>query len=135
MAKTPLSKRLRMQPGQRALILNAPVGYMEELGPLPDDIEFADSVEGECDFVHLFVKDSAEMERLGPVAVEAVKRDGLLWVSYPKRSSKVKTDLSRDKGWDILAQAGLRPVTQISVNEVWSALRWRPRELVGKKAG
>lgn len=124
-----------MQPGQRALILNAPVGYMEELGPLPDDIEFADSAEGECDFVHLFVKDSAEMERLGPVAVEAVKRDGLLWVSYPKRSSKVKTDLSRDKGWDILAQAGLRPVTQISVNEVWSALRWRPRELVGKKAG
>ncbi|MGD9046826.1 MAG: hypothetical protein PVF77_02125 [Anaerolineae bacterium] len=124
-----------MQPGQRALILNAPVGYMEELGPLPDDIEFADLAEGECDFVHLFVKDSAEMERLGPVAVEAVKRDGLLWVSYPKRSSKVKTDLSRDKGWDILAQAGLRPVTQISVNEVWSALRWRPRELVGKKAG
>jgi len=124
-----------MQPDQRVLILNEPEGYMEELGPLPDDIELADVAEGVFDFVHLFVKDSAELERLGAVALEAVKHDGLLWASYPKRSSKVQTDLTRDKGWDILTSAGLRPVTQISVNEIWSALRWRPVELVGSKAG
>ena len=135
MARTPLSKRLRMQPGQRVLILNEPEGYLEELGPLPDDVELADSAQGTFDFVHLFVKNSGELERLGPAALEAVKHDGLLWLSYPKRSSKVETDLTRDKGWEILTKAGLRPVTQISVNEVWSALRWRPVELVGKKAG
>jgi hypothetical protein len=135
MARTPLIKRLRMQPDQRVLILNAPEGYMGELGPLPDNIELAESAEGTFEFVHLFVKDSKEMERLGPVVLEAVKHDGLLWVSYPKRASKVETDLTRDRGWEVLTQAGLRPVTQISVNEIWSALRWRPTELVGKKAG
>jgi hypothetical protein len=132
MAKTPLSKRLRIQPGQRLLILNAPDGYLEELEPLPADVELEDSPEGKFDFVHLFVRDWADLERLGPVAIEAVKYDGLLWLSYPKRSSKVKTDLTRDKGWDILAGAGLRPVTQVSVNDIWSALRWRPVELVGR---
>jgi len=131
----PLSKKLQMQPGQRVLVLNAPEGYMAELGPLPADVEVTDSPEGMYEFVHLFVANSADLGCLGPVAIEAVKYDGLLWLSYPKRSSKVETDLTRDRGWDIVAQAGLRPVTQVSVNEIWSALRFRPIELVGKKAG
>ena len=132
MAKTPLSKKLRIQPGQRILILNAPDGCLEELEPLPDDVELKDSADGKFDFVHLFARNSAELERLGPVAIEVVKYDGVLWLSYPKRSSKVETDLTRDKGWDIVTGAGLRPVTQISVNDIWSALRWRPVELVGR---
>lgn len=135
MAPMPLSKKLRMQPGQRVLILNAPEGYMAELNPLPADVEVTDLPEGSFAFVHLFAANSAELERLGPVAIEAVEYDGLLWLSYPKRSSRVETDLTRDRGWDIVAQAGLRPVTQVSVNEIWSALRFRPIELVGKKAG
>jgi hypothetical protein len=49
-----------------------------------------------------------------------------------EQCSKVKTDLTRDVGWEIVSQAGLRPVTQVSVNEVWSALRFRPVERVGK---
>jgi hypothetical protein len=132
MAVTPLSRKLRIQPGQRILILNAPDGYLEELEPLPDDVELTDSADAKFDFVHLFVRNSVDLERLGPVAIEAVKYDGLLWLSYPKRSAKVETDLTRDKGWDIVTGAGLRPVTQISVNDIWSALRWRPIELVGR---
>jgi hypothetical protein len=62
----------------------------------------------------------------------AVKQDGLLWVSYPKRSSKVETDISRDVGWEVMAEAGLRPVTQVSIDEIGSALRFRPVEAVGK---
>ena len=56
----------------------------------------------------------------------------LLWLSYPKRSSKVETDLSRDVGWEVVADAGLRPVTQVSIDETWSALRFRPVERVGR---
>ena len=66
------------------------------------------------------------------MALESITYDGVLWISYPKRSSKVKTDLSRDVGWDVVANAGLRPVTQVSVDETWSALRFRPLEQVGK---
>jgi len=94
----------------------------------------AERPEGIFDFVHLFVKNSAELQSLGPTpeAIEAVKVDGLLWISYPKRSSKVETDLTRDVGWEMMAEAGLRPVTQVSVNDIWSALRFRPIDRVGR---
>jgi hypothetical protein len=133
MAKAPLSKKLGVRPGQRILIMNAPQGYVEDLGPLPEGVELADASEGKLDFVHLFVTDVAELEHLGPVAIDAVEHDGLLWISYPKRSSKVETDLTRDVGWDVVARAGLRPVTQVSIDETWSALRFRPVERVGKR--
>ncbi len=132
MAKTPLINKLRMQPGQRVLILNAPPGYVDVLGDLPEGVRLAEEPSGIFDVVHLFVKNVAELERLGPQAVGAVKHDGLLWISYPKRSSKVETDISRDVGWEAIAAAGLRPVTQVSVDDVWSALRFRPVERVGK---
>jgi hypothetical protein len=132
MGKTTLARKLRMQPGQRVLIMNAPSAYVEGLDPLPEGIELEDVPEGKYDFVHLFATDGAELERLGPVALESVTYDGLLWLSYPKRSSKVKTDLSRDVGWEAVADAGFRPVTQVSIDETWSALRFRPIEQVGK---
>jgi hypothetical protein len=116
------------------LILNAPPGYIERLAPLPPDIEIFQTPEGQFDFVHLFVRSISQLEESAAVAIEAAGYDGLLWFSYPKKSSKVETDLSRDVGWDVVIEAGLRPVTQVSVDETWSALRWRPIQAVGKKA-
>ena len=127
-----LVKKLRLQRGQRAIILNAPPGYMNELGPLPNGVELADTIAGTFDFVHLFVKDIAELERFGPTALRIIKHDGILWISYPKKSSDIKTDISRDVGWETMVQAGLRPVSQVSVNDIWSALRFRPIERVGQ---
>lgn len=134
MSKTSLVKKLRIQPGQRILLLNPPPGYLDALGDLPEDVEVTQEPDGDFDFVHLFVKNVAELERLGPTALRAVKYDGLLWISYPKRSSKVETDLTRDVGWEMIKEVGLRPVTQVSVNDTWSALRFRPVERVGNKA-
>jgi hypothetical protein len=129
---TSLIKKLRIQPGQRALILNAPAGYSKLLGDLPEGVELLEVAEGRFGFVHLFVKDSAELDRLRPVALEAVEYDGLLWISYPKKSARVSTDLSRDGLWELMAGTGLGPVTQIAVDDIRSALRFRPAEAVGK---
>lgn len=129
----PLVKKLRIQPGQRILILNAPDDYLPELGPLPEDVQVEEKASGSFDLVHLFVRSLAELKEFGPTALEAAEYDGLFWVSYPKKSSKIKTDISRDNGWDVLNEAGLRPVTQVSVDETWSALRFRPYEKVKKK--
>jgi hypothetical protein len=132
-SETPLVRKLRLQPGQRALILNAPEGYELLLGDLPEGVVISKSPEGTYPFVHLFVRDSSELDKLLPGAQEAVDYDGLFWISYPKRSSKVKTDLSRDILWELMtAKTDLRPVTQVSVDATWSALRWRPAERVGK---
>ncbi|MBN1246758.1 MAG: hypothetical protein JXC32_03830 [Anaerolineae bacterium] len=131
---TPLVKKLRLLPGQRALILNSPEGYVEGLGELPEGVALSHEAGGDTfDFVHLFVKHSEEFAALGPVARHAIKYDGMLWISYPKRSAKVQTDLSRDAMWGLLTDAGMRPVSQISIDDTWSAVRFRPAELVNAK--
>ena len=132
MGRTALTQKLRMRQGQRVLVLNPPPGYIEGLAPLPAGMVAEEVPEGKYDFVHLFVKNQAELEKLGPSALESAEYDGILWISYPKKSSKVKTDLTRDVGWDLLARAGLKPVTQVSIDEIWSALRYRPVERIGK---
>jgi hypothetical protein len=129
-----LQRRLQLKPGQRALILNPPEGYVESLGPLPEGVARVDDPPGTLDFVQLFVRDSAELAIFAPVALAAIKRDGVFWISYPKKSSGVASDLTRDQGWAPITAAGLRPVTQIAVDETWSAVRWRPIELVKSKA-
>lgn len=133
MADSSLAKKLLIKPGQRMVVINPPPGYLDELGPLPEGVGLADRPEGSFDFVHLFVKDSQELKGLAPVALGAVKRDGLLWISYPKQSSKVKTDITRDTSWEPVRREGFELVSMVSVDEVWSACRFRPTDLVGKK--
>jgi len=132
MANSSLRKKLRLPPGEPILILNPPQGYIESLGELPEGTTIAIQAQGQFNFVHLFVKDSREFDKLNPMALKALEYDGTFWISYPKRSSKVETDLSRDVFWDLLTEAGLRPVSQVSIDDTWSAIRFRPSELVGK---
>lgn len=127
-----LAKKLQLKPGQRALVLNSPDGYAALLRPLPAAVRIEERAgEGEYDFVHLFVKDQDELAEHAPVALDSVKDDGLLWISYPKKSSGVDSDISRDEGWGLLDEAGYQPVSQVAVDDVWSALRFRPKERVG----
>jgi hypothetical protein len=127
-----LAKKLRMQAGQKVLILNEPEGYRELLGELPDGVEEGkEPQEQGYDFVHLFVRNVAELEEWAPKALRSVKFDALLWISYPKKSGKIKTDISRDQGWNLVTAAGFDGVMQVSIDETWSALRFRPAEVIG----
>lgn len=132
MSITPLAKKLCIQPGQRIMVVNPPAGYIEKLGDLAEGVQIVDASSEDLDFVQIFVKNIAELEEFGPTAIESVMYDGLLWICYPKKSSKVKADISRDIGWETMAENRLRPVTQISIDETWSALRFRPLEAVGE---
>ncbi len=63
-------------------------------------------------------------------------RDGaVFWICYPKKSSGIKTDLSRDDGWKSVFDAGFGPVTQVAVDETWSALRFKLESTVERKSG
>jgi hypothetical protein len=132
MTSSDLAKKLRIQPGQRSLFINPPEGYLEALDPIPENVRAEAETSQDLDFVQLFVRNNAELENLGGKAVDAVRYDGLLWVSYPKKSSHLSSDISRDAVWKIMEQWNVRPVTQISIDETWSALRFRPSEKVGK---
>jgi len=132
MGNSSLSKKLFIRPGQRLLVLNAPPHYAGMLGVLPDDVRIAASAEGEADHVQVFVHNLEELKALAPVALSALIHDGIFWVMYPKKSSKIKSDLNRDKGWEIITDTGMRPVMMVSIDETWSALRFRPVDKVGK---
>ena len=129
MPETPLVKKLVIKPHYRMLLLNAPEGYHEQLGTLPEGVEVFTHGKGPFDVVHLFVQQRAELEDQAPAAIEAVKPDGLLWISYPKKTSKVASDLSREVMRETVINFGWQTVTQISIDEVWSALRFRPASL------
>lgn len=131
MTSNALLKKLLIKPGQRLIILNPPAGYWDELGPLPQDVEVATQPEGDFDLVQLFVKESAELSQWSPTALRIVKPNGILWITYPKGSAKVKTDLNRDILWKLMEPTGWRPVTLVAVNATWSAMRFRPLGLVG----
>lgn len=133
MPATPLVNKLGIKPGQRLLILQAPEGYLQKLDPLPENTELQTNTAGKFDFIQIFAHKREDVERLTPEALQALKPRGQLWFAYPKLSSKVKTDLTRDHGWDSLVEAGWRVVTLISIDDTWSALRFRPLEEVKTK--
>ena len=134
MIDTSLIKKLGIKPNQRFIILNTPEGFAEHIGPLlPADVELhtTPTSAGKFDVVLQFVQNKTEVEKDTPIAIEMVKPGGRLWLSYPKQSSKVPTDINRDILWKIFPNSEWRPVTQISIDEIWSALRFRPKTEVG----
>ena len=132
MRENPMHKKLRLLPGLTARTIGAPAGYFELIGGTPEDVQFLSSASNEVDFIHLFVNNLAELKAKIEDTLKSVKYDGLLWISYPKGSSKIETDINRDIIWDDLKSHGIRPVTQVSLNEIWSAIRFRPTDAVGK---
>ena len=126
MADSSLAKKLGLKPGKRALILNAPDGYRALLDPLPEGVGLTATPGGAFDFVQVFAKNKADLARYVPEAIAAVKPGGMLWIAFPKKTSKIQSDISRDTGWDVVQQAGWQGVSLISVDDVWSAMRFRP---------
>jgi len=121
-----LARKLRLPAGRPAAAVNGPAGYHEQLG-VPA------SLADELDFVQLFVRNAAELRELGPSAIQAVKPDGLLWITYPKGGrTKGVTDLPATPWWhrrDVLGEitgvTGYVPVAQVAIDDFWTALRFR----------
>ena len=126
-----LVKKLLLKPGMRAMVINAPAGYLDRITPLPEGVTLVD--QGPADWVQVFLSDKAEVDALAPRGIEAVKREGVLWLCYPKGGVKAGTDINRDKGWDVVIRAGWGGVTQVAIDEQWSALRFRPETDVKRK--
>jgi hypothetical protein len=116
----PILEKLRYSPQQRAIVLNAPASYAPTLSDLP----LEDRLEGDFDFIHVFVTDRSDVQRDGQRWREALKDDGILWVSYPKGKS-IPTDLNRDSLNRALQDHGLQGVSQVAIDDIWSALRFK----------
>ena len=130
---SPLARKLRLEPGHRVAILNAPSGYVERLAPAPADLHTALDPPAAFDAVLLFVNGVEELQSLGPAAIRAVAQDGLLWITYPKGGrTRGVTDLPATPWWikrdvlgEITAETGYKPVAFVKVDDEWTALRFK----------
>lgn len=129
---TSLSQKLQLKAGQRLLVLNAPQGYADRLAEEMPQVTIEAAESGASSAVLLFVNDLDEALRRAPAAIDAVRREGLLWMAYPKGASKVKTDVNRDRLWDAIRPLGWLAIRQIALDDTWSAMRFRPVEMVGR---
>ena len=120
-----LAKKLKLKPGARAAVVGAPEGYLERLGQ-PAGTTVGTVLDGPLDWIQVFVADSAELAAVVPGITKAVAPDGLVWISYPKGSSKRQTDLTRDRGWEPLEGSDLMWLSLVSVDDTWSAFGLRP---------
>lgn len=121
-----LLKKLRYKEGQ-ALVVNPPEGY--KLG-----IESKKSAEGKYDFVQLFVKNKEEVMTFLPQMIPTLKEDAMFWITYPKQSSKVKTDINRDILFSLIQEESeYRVVSNVAVDDKWSALRLRHKDKIKAK--
>ncbi len=111
-----LAKKLQIPAGQGVCLLNAPRGL---------DIDAPITRDPSAGAVLLFARDSMTLKGEGRPVFEAARADRLAWIAYPK-AGQLGTDLNRDILWELLKPQGIRPVRQISIDEVWSALRFRP---------
>ena len=134
---TPLLKKLGIKPGQRACILNPPVGYEKTLGPLPVGVELKTRLgkDHALDFVHIFTPKRKQLEQKVSALSKALDYSGTLWVSWPKGTSGMQTDLNENVVREIGLKHGLVDVKVAAIDEVWSGLKFvyrlenRPRNV------
>jgi hypothetical protein len=123
MPESPLAKKMKLKSGLKAAVINAPENYVDELR---HDTAMSPTLKGKFDWIQIFVRSKAELDGLAPRAAKALRPESMLWISFPKGSSKIQTDLTRDKGWESLQSLDLKWITLVSVNETWSAFALRP---------
>jgi hypothetical protein len=118
-----LFKKLQIKPGMRIAVLHAPPDFAKLL----DGVDHATSVRGTFDLIHTFVTTKKDATSEAPNLAKALRAGGILWVSYPK-GKKIVTDLNRDILREELEEHGLIAVSQVAIDEVWSALRFKIEE-------
>ena len=133
MANT-ISQKLRIKENFTLLTLNAPADFKKGLTNLPKGVKIVSSGK-EYDQVHWFVTTRAQLEKEMSKVMKLVKDEVIVWVYYPKGTSGVQTDLTRDKGWDCLLSEGdkLTWISLISFNDTWSVFGFRAKTAADKK--
>lgn len=120
---TPLHKKLGIKSGHRAWFAGAPAGYERELQKA-GSFELTKKLASDLDFAHFFTTSRATLTSEMPKLRDALKSDGMLWVSWPKKSSAMASDLDENAVREIGLKAGLVDVKVCAIDETWSGLKF-----------
>ena len=120
---TPLARKLGIVPGMRVLLERAPDDYPKLVAPLPDGVVFARSPSKSVELVHVFATERVALEKALRRYRAKLAPDAAVWVSWPKKSSKVPTDITEDTIREVALPLGWVDVKVCAVSEVWSGLK------------
>jgi hypothetical protein len=120
-----IGRKLQFKAGWQVLVLNAPAGMAEALQAQGMEVHTTPAIGIAYDAVQVFVTNNKELNYYVPMAEPSLKRNGLFWVAYPKKSAGIKSNLNRDSGWEAVTDLGYSPVRQVAVDETWSSLRFK----------
>jgi hypothetical protein len=120
---TPLVKKLGIQPGMTVQVIDAPRPYEDIVEGLPADLRFVPRATATTQFVHLFCTDAARLERALPTLRERLPANAVVWVSWPKKSSGVVSDVDENAVRRIALPIGYVDVKVCAVDATWSGLK------------
>lgn len=125
---TPLAKKLGLKKGVHAIFYQCPEHYFDLFLDFPEEIQLLEERKAEsADFIHVFFYSEKEFKEYIHAYIAALKKDGTLWVSWPKKSSRIKTDLVRDSIREHILTLGLVDVKVAAVDKDWSGLKFMYR--------
>lgn len=129
-----ISQKLKIKEGFALLTLHAPAGFEKALSPLPKNVSISTSKKN-YDQVHWFVQNKAQLEKELNKILKLIKPGIVFWIYFPKGTSKIQTDLTRDKGWESLLayEDKLTWLSLISFDKTWSAFGFRAKNEADKK--
>jgi hypothetical protein len=120
---TPLPQKLGIKEGFTLCVRGAPKEYADIVAPLPKGVKMASKVTAAVDLVHIFSKQGAKLDKELATARKSLRDDAMIWVSWPKKSSGVATDIVEDSIREIAFPLGLVDVKVCAVDETWSGLK------------
>lgn len=118
-----LQDKLGIKPGKTVLLLNAPEGYDDVLGPLPDGVRLRRTLRGKLNFIHAFFEARADFDARLPTLKACLAKDGMLWISWRKGGPKSGTDMNENHVRGAALAAGLVDVKVAAIDAVWSGLK------------
>jgi hypothetical protein len=120
---TPLAKKLGIKAGFKVVTIGSPVGYSELLAPLPEDVDLTHTVISSADLIHVFTNSRNELFSVLSKYRHLIKQEGVVWVSWYKKSAKLPTEITEDLIREAALPLGFVDVKVCAIDENWSGLK------------
>ncbi|APH42979.1 Uncharacterized protein A9P81_3468 [Leptospira interrogans serovar Copenhageni/Icterohaemorrhagiae] len=121
-----LIKKMRLKEGNKLIVFDQEKVHTSS--PIGGVI-FTDKI-SEAEGIHFFADSASSLQSYLLKILKSIREESILWIAYTKKSSGTKTDLDRDHGWELLSKNGYEGVALISLDETWSALRFKKTDAV-----
>lgn len=125
----PLGDKLGLKPGMKVYFKDLPEDVRADLDSYLSEVNISNSLKGTLDYLHVFTKESKELQKLFPKLTDHLADKGMIWISWPKGSSKVSTDINENVVRELGLKLGIVDVKVCAVSDIWSGLKFYKRKV------